>query len=34
VAVSGGNPVMIAGEYGADGFLALTCWHGDIAVVL
>jgi hypothetical protein len=31
-AVSGGEPVVVAGEWSADGLRPITAWHGDIAV--
>lgn len=31
-AVSGGEPVVVAGEWSADGLRPSTVWHGDIAV--
>jgi hypothetical protein len=34
LAVSGGGPVTVAGEWHPDGLLALTVWHGDRAVTL
>jgi hypothetical protein len=34
LAVSGGRPVVIAGEWSPDGLTALTVWHGDLAVRL
>jgi hypothetical protein len=34
LAVSGGQPVTLAGEWHPDGLLPLTVWHGDEAVVL
>jgi hypothetical protein len=34
LAVSGGNPVTVAGEWTADGLTALTVWHGGQAVAL
>jgi hypothetical protein len=34
LAVSGGHPVTVAGEWHADGLLPLTVWHGDRAVAL
>jgi hypothetical protein len=34
LAVSGGSPVTVAGEWHPDGLLALTVWHGDRAVAL
>ncbi len=34
LAVSGGNPVTVAGEWSADGLTPLTVWHGDGAVRL
>ncbi len=34
LAVSGGHPVCVAGEYGPDGLCALTVWHGRQAVRL
>ena len=33
-AVSGGEPVVVAGEWSADGFRPITVWHGDAAVPL
>ena len=33
-AVSGGRPVLVAGEWTADGLRPLTVWHGDEAVRL
>jgi hypothetical protein len=33
-AVSGGAPVLLAGEFSAEGFRPLTVWHGDRAVRL
>jgi len=33
-AVSGGRPVVVAGEWTADGLRPLTVWHGDEAVPL
>jgi len=33
-AVSGGAPVIVAGEWSADGFRPITVWHGDAAVPL
>jgi hypothetical protein len=32
VAVAGGRPVRLAGEWSAEGFRPLTVWHGDRAV--
>jgi hypothetical protein len=34
LAVSGGHPVTVAGEWHPDGLVALTAWHGDQAVAL
>ncbi len=34
LAVSGGDPVTVAGEWHPDGLVALTTWHGDQAVML
>jgi SWIM zinc finger len=34
LAVSGGHPVTVAGEWSPAGFTALTVWHGDRAVAL
>jgi hypothetical protein len=34
LAVSGGQPVTVAGEWHPDGLVALTTWHGDEAVTL
>lgn len=34
VAISGGAPVVVAGEWGTDGLRPLTAWHGDLAVRL
>jgi hypothetical protein len=34
LAVSGGEPVTVAGEWHPDGLVALTTWHGDEAVML
>jgi hypothetical protein len=34
VAVSGGRPVTVAGEWADDGLRPLTVWHGDQAVAL
>jgi SWIM zinc finger len=34
LAVSGGEPVTVAGEWGPSGLLPLTVWHGDQAVRL
>jgi hypothetical protein len=34
LAVSGGRPVTLAGEWHPDGLVALTTWHGDQAVTL
>jgi len=34
LAVSGGHPVTVAGEWGPAGLTALTAWHGDRAVPL
>jgi hypothetical protein len=34
LAVSGGHPVTVAGEWGPAGFTPLTVWHGDQAVAL
>jgi SWIM zinc finger len=34
LAVSGGRPVTVAGEWHPDGLLALTVWHGDRAVAV
>ncbi|HEV2377025.1 MAG TPA: SWIM zinc finger family protein [Streptosporangiaceae bacterium] len=34
LAVSGGHPVMVAGEWGRAGLTPLTVWHGDLAVRL
>jgi len=34
LAVSGGRPVTVAGEWHPDGLVALTTWHGDNAVTL
>jgi SWIM zinc finger len=34
LAVSGGDPVAVAGEWHPDGLLALTAWHRDRAVTL
>ena len=34
LAISGGHPVTVAGEWHPDGLLALTAWHGDRAVPL
>jgi hypothetical protein len=34
LAVSGGDPVTVAGEWRPDGFLPLTVWHEDTAVWL
>jgi hypothetical protein len=34
LAVSGGEPVTVAGEWSADGLTPLTVWHGDQAVRL
>jgi SWIM zinc finger len=34
LAVSGGDPVTMAGEWSADGFLPLTVWHNEAAVRL
>ena len=31
-AVAGGRPVLLAGEWTAEGFRPLTVWHGDQAV--
>jgi hypothetical protein len=33
-AVSGGRPVVVAGEWTAEGLRPLTVWHGDTAVPL
>jgi hypothetical protein len=33
-AVSGGHPVVVAGEWTADGLRPLTVWHGDQAIRL
>jgi hypothetical protein len=33
-AVSGGEPVIVAGEWSADGFRPVTVWHGTAAVPL
>lgn len=33
-AISGGVPVLLAGEWGPDGLRPLTAWHGDLAVRL
>jgi hypothetical protein len=34
LAISGGHPVTVAGEWGPAGLTALTAWHGDRAVPL
>jgi hypothetical protein len=34
VAISGGRPVTVAGEWSSDGLRPLTAWHGDLAVML
>ena len=34
LAVSGGQPVTVAGEWHPDGLVALTTWHDDQAVML
>jgi hypothetical protein len=34
LAVSGGYPVTVAGEWGPAGLIPLTVWHGDLAVRL
>jgi hypothetical protein len=34
VAVSGGSPVPVAGEWSAEGLRPLTVWHGEMAVAL
>ena len=34
LAVSGGHPVPVAGEWHPDGLVALTTWHGEQAVAL
>jgi len=34
LAVSGGHPVTVAGEWHPDGLVALTTWHGEQAVTL
>lgn len=34
VAVSGGSPVPVAGEWSAEGLRPLTVWHGETAVAL
>jgi SWIM zinc finger len=34
VAISGGAPAVVAGEWNADGLRPLTAWHGDTAVTL
>jgi hypothetical protein len=34
VAISGGTPVTVAGEWSADGLTPLTTWHGQITVRL
>ena len=34
LAVSGGHPVTVAGEWHPDGLVALTTWHDDQAVML
>jgi hypothetical protein len=34
LAISGGGPVTVAGEWSADGLRPLTAWHGDTAVPL
>jgi len=34
LAVSGGEPVTVAGEWHPDGLVALTTWHGEQAVML
>jgi hypothetical protein len=34
VAISGGTPVTVAGEWSADGLTPLTAWHGHVAVRL
>ena len=34
LAVSGGDPVTVAGEWHPNGLVALTTWHGDEAVAL
>jgi SWIM zinc finger len=34
LAISGGHPVTVAGEWGPAGLTALTAWHGDRAVSL
>ncbi len=34
LAVSGGHPVTVAGEWQPDGLVPLTVWHGDQAVAL
>ena len=34
VAVSGGFPVPVAGEWSAEGLRPLTVWHGETAVAL
>jgi hypothetical protein len=34
VAISGGAPVTLAGEWSAEGLRPLTAWHGDSAVLL
>jgi hypothetical protein len=34
LAVSGGHPVTVAGEWQPDGLVALTTWHGNEAVAL
>jgi hypothetical protein len=31
-AVSGGEPVVVAGEWSAEGLRPSTVWHGDVAV--
>jgi hypothetical protein len=34
LAISGGHPVTVAGEWQPDGLVPLTVWHGDQAVAL
>ena len=34
LAISGGGPVTVAGEWSAAGLRPLTAWHGDQAVPL
>ena len=34
LAVSGGEPVMVAGEWGRSGYLPMTCWHQGRSVAL